>query len=173
MRRPDESPGAPWARKTVYGPFFFFRYTWKTPKQIVTKLLKVETLFDVTHSFKEKGKSYHTEMTLKKKIFVTLILIQIKIPNVRINILCLCVCQLYFKSVDEYEYLKTDKLSLSVQISRYSSRVLFSLMKQRRRYILDYFTDLWIQIITSNNQAENSILVQCNATWYTTSCSEM
>ena len=79
---------------------------------------------------------------IKKKIFVTLILLQIKIYNVKINILCLCVCQLYFKSVDEYEYLKTDKLNLSVQISRYSSRVLFSLMKQRRRYILDYFTDL-------------------------------
>ena len=95
----------------------------------------------MTHSFKEKGKSYYTEM-IKKKIFVTLILLQIKIYNVKINILCLCVCQLYFKSVDEYEYLKTDKLNLSVQISRYSSRVLFSLMKQRRRYILDYFTDL-------------------------------
>lgn len=57
--------------------FFFFGYTWKTPKQIVTKLLKVETLFDVTHSFKEKGKSYHKEL-LKKKNFVTLILIQIR-----------------------------------------------------------------------------------------------
>lgn len=46
------------------------------PKQIVTKLLKVETLFDVTHSFKEKGKNL-TIRNYKKKPN-TLILIQIR-----------------------------------------------------------------------------------------------
>lgn len=53
--------------KCLWTLFLFFWYTWKTPKQIVTKLLKVETLFDVTHSFKEKRKSYHTEIIKKKK----------------------------------------------------------------------------------------------------------